>query len=129
MRFTSILPLALASFTLAAPTPTIEERNVVVKRATVTDGPTAGYATQNGGTTGGNGGATTTVSTFAQFTAAVSGDAAKIIVISGPISSTGNVKIGSNKSIIGKDSSAGMHLSSIFDITNTSSPHGFHPHC
>ncbi|KAF2640555.1 pectin lyase-like protein [Massarina eburnea CBS 473.64] len=106
MRFSSLLPLTIAGFALASPTPTVEERGVIVKRATITDGPTAGYATQNGGTTGGKGGSTTTVSTFAQFTAAVSGDTAKIVVVSGAISSTGSVKVGSNTSIIGKSSAA-----------------------
>ncbi|KAF1961524.1 pectin lyase-like protein [Byssothecium circinans] len=106
MRFTSLIPLALASFAFAAPTPTVEERSDIVKRASVNDGPTTGYATQNGGTTGGRGGSTTTVSSFAEFSAAVSGDAAKIVIVSGSISSSGSVKIGSNKSIIGKDSSA-----------------------
>ncbi|TVY26093.1 putative pectate lyase B [Lachnellula hyalina] len=76
--------LQLAS---ATPTPTsdenvVQERANIAKRATITDIATTGYATQNGGTTGGNGGTVTTVSTLAQFTTAV--------------------RVGSNKSIIGK---------------------------
>ncbi|PVH94729.1 polysaccharide lyase family 1 protein [Periconia macrospinosa] len=108
MKFTALLPFGLATLALAVPTPTTNEakRNTIVKRATLSDVPSTGYATQNGGTTGGRGGATTTVSSFAQFTAAVAGNNAKIVVVSGPITSTGNVKIGSNTSIIGKDSSA-----------------------
>lgn len=52
------------------------------------------------------GGTTTTVSTYAQFTAAVSGDDAVVVVVSAPITKTASqVKIGSNKSIIGTDSS------------------------
>ena len=109
MRLSSFLPLGLAALAAAAPTPTTNEakRNTIVKRASLSDVPSTGYATQNGGTTGGKGGATTTVSSFAQFTAAVAGNSAKIVVVSGPITSTGNVKIGGNTSIIGKDSSAG----------------------
>ena len=108
MKFTSFLPFGLSALTLAAPTPTVEEkRGTLAKRAaSLTDVPDTGYATQNGGTTGGNGGTTTTVSSFAQFTAAVADDTARIVVVSGPIAATGNVKIGSNKSVIGKDSSA-----------------------
>jgi pectate lyase len=65
-----------------------------------------GYASENGGTTGGAGGTTTTVSTYAQFTAAVSGTDKKVVVVSGPITQTADqVKVGSNTSIIGKDSS------------------------
>jgi pectate lyase len=46
------------------------------------------------------------VSTYAQFTAAVAGTAAKVVVVSGPISTAASqVKVGSNTSIIGKDSS------------------------
>ena len=109
MRLSSFLPLGLSAIALAAPTPTIEEkRGVLAKRASVTDVPDTGYATQNGGTTGGKGGSTTTVSTLAQFTAAVKGDDAKIVIVSGGFKGNAdNVKIGSNKSIIGKDSSAG----------------------
>ncbi|KAF2179026.1 polysaccharide lyase family 1 protein [Zopfia rhizophila CBS 207.26] len=99
--------MGLSTLALAAPTPTTEKkRGVLAKRASITDTPTTGYATQNGGTTGGKGGSTTTVSSFAQFTAAVADDTARVVIVSGPISSTGNVKIGSNKSVIGKDSSA-----------------------
>lgn len=66
-----------------------------------------GYASQNGGTSGGAGGTTTTVSSFAQFTAAVAGTAKKVVVVSGPITQASKqIKIGSNTSIIGKDSKA-----------------------
>ncbi|KAJ7148541.1 pectate lyase [Mycena crocata] len=43
----------------------------IVKRATVNDVATLGYATLNGGTTGGSGGTSTTVTTLAALTAAV----------------------------------------------------------
>ncbi|TVY55795.1 putative pectate lyase A [Lachnellula cervina] len=94
-------------FASAAPTPTsdenvVQERANIVKRATITDIATTGYATQNGGTTGGNGGTVTTVSTLAQFTTACSDDVARIIVVSGTITGSVQVRVGSNKSIIGK---------------------------
>ena len=81
-------------------------RSPLAKRATLDDAGT-GYASQNGGTTGGSGGTTVTVASFAEFTAAVAGTAKKVVVVSGPITQTAaQVKIGSNTSIIGKDSKA-----------------------
>jgi pectate lyase len=54
-------------------------------------------------TTGGSGGTVTTVSTLAQFTAAVNekDSAARIVVVKGIISGATQVRIGSNKSVIG----------------------------
>ncbi|KAI9644006.1 hypothetical protein NHQ30_007358 [Ciborinia camelliae] len=97
----------LAQFVSAIPTPTesedIVERANIAKRATITDIATTGFATQNGGTTGGKGGATTTVSTLAQFTDAVTNDAvARVIVVTGTITGSVKVRVGSNKTIIGK---------------------------
>ena len=96
--------LALTPLSFAAPTPTIDslEDRSIEKRAAVTDVATVGYATLNGGTTGGKGGSTTTVSTLAQYTAAVADDTARVVVVSGTINGPAkNVKIGSNKTIIG----------------------------
>ncbi|CAK5283351.1 unnamed protein product [Mycena citricolor] len=78
----------------------------VVKRATVNDVATVGYATLNGGTTGGSGGPTTTVTTLDALTTALTGSAKKIVLISGTI--TGNValRVGSNTTVIGKTGSA-----------------------
>lgn len=96
----SLLALAATS-----PTPTIdlEAHANVEKRATISDAATLGFASQNGGTTGGSGGTVTTVSTLAQFTAAVDEDdtTPRIIVVSGTISGETDIRIGSNKTIVG----------------------------
>ncbi|KAJ6464478.1 pectate lyase [Mycena sanguinolenta] len=78
----------------------------LVKRATVDDIATLGYATLNGGTTGGSGGPSTTVSTLDALTTAVAGNAKKIVLISGTITGDSVVLIGSNTTVIGKTGSS-----------------------
>ncbi|KAJ6119166.1 pectate lyase A [Penicillium sp. IBT 18751x] len=98
----AVLAGYISGLALAAPTSTSE----FVKRANVDDSAT-GFASQNGGTTGGAGGTTTTVSSYAAFTKAVSGDDAKVVVVSGTITKTADqARVGSNTSIIGKNSDA-----------------------
>lgn len=57
------------------------------------------------GTTGGSGGTVTTVTTLAALEAAVAGNAKKIVIISGTLTSTASegyvVKPGSNTSLLG----------------------------
>ncbi|KAL0067966.1 hypothetical protein AAF712_004869 [Marasmius tenuissimus] len=71
------------------------------KRAGVNDVATVGYATMNGGTTGGSGGTVTTVTSLAALQSAVSGDAKKIVIISGTITGNTAVRVGSNTSVLG----------------------------
>lgn len=74
--------------------------------SSATDGP-IGFASQNGGTTGGAGGSTTTVTSISELMDAVEGDEAAIIYVEGTLEgSTDKIRIGSNKSILGKDSSS-----------------------
>lgn len=92
----------MAVSALAAPMPSVLSK----RAASLEDVATTGFATQNGGTSGGKGGKTIQVSSVSELTSAVKGDDAAIVVITGPISGSGqNIKIGSNKSVIGKDSS------------------------
>ncbi|KAL2793838.1 pectin lyase fold/virulence factor [Aspergillus germanicus] len=85
---------------LAAPTP-------CVKRAVSSDDVAFGYASLNGGTTGGAGGTTTTVASYAEFTAAVEGDEPKVVIVSGAITeSAKSATVGSNTSILGADANA-----------------------
>ncbi|PNS18467.1 hypothetical protein CAC42_6284 [Sphaceloma murrayae] len=74
-------------------------------------GSPVGYASQNGGTTGGKGGQTVTVTDLAGLNAALgkkTDTAAKVIRISGMIKGSAKVYVGSNKSIIGADSGSGL---------------------
>ncbi|KAF4978318.1 hypothetical protein FZEAL_5291 [Fusarium zealandicum] len=101
MKFFSLLNLvALAS---AAPTPTVQDEasNVLAKRASITESCNIGYASLNGGTTGGNGGSVTTVSSLAQFSAAAEADGKKVIYVKGTISGAAKVRVGSDKTIVG----------------------------
>ncbi|KAL5316576.1 hypothetical protein ACEPPN_015625 [Leptodophora sp. 'Broadleaf-Isolate-01'] len=110
MKFSSAFSgLALLSqLASAIPTPTenLVDRAVIVKRATISDAANLGYAQANGGTTGGKGGTVTTVSTLAEFTAVANNAknndiTPRIIVISGTITGAQQVRIGSNKTVIG----------------------------
>jgi pectate lyase len=67
--------------------------------------PLEGYGA---GTTGGAGGSTTTVSSLSALTAAVKGDAAKTVRVSGAISLSGQVKVGSNTTVIGVGANSGL---------------------
>ncbi|EUC66171.1 pectate lyase [Rhizoctonia solani AG-3 Rhs1AP] len=89
---TFVLFTAAASF--ASPSP-------LAKRASITDKATIGFATLNGGTTGGGPAAPVTVTTLDAFQKAVSGDLAKVALISGTIQGATTVKVGSNTSVIG----------------------------
>jgi pectate lyase len=53
-------------------------------------------------TTGGTGGSTVTVSTLADFIAAVAGDKPKVVLVSGTITGKAIVNVGSNKSVLGQ---------------------------
>jgi pectate lyase len=68
-----------------------------------------GYATQNGGTTGGGGATPVTVSTASAFRSAVGNSTPAVIVVEGMIDLNGDVTIRANKTIRGADSSAGLY--------------------
>jgi pectate lyase len=103
MKFSNLLNLALASLAVAAPTPTIDEEAhaVINKRASVTDSCNIGYASTNGGTTGGKGGSTTTVSTLAQFTKAAEASGKGVVYVKGTIKGSAKVRVASDKTIVG----------------------------
>jgi pectate lyase len=64
-------------------------------------GGLVGWATQGGGTSGGGGAAATTVTSSSALSSAVSGTTARVVRISGTISCSGMITVGSNKSILG----------------------------
>ncbi|RSM14578.1 Pectate lyase B [Fusarium oligoseptatum] len=101
MKFLGLLNLvALVS---AVPTPTVKDEagNVLNKRASITESCDIGYASQNGGTTGGNGGSVTTVSSLAQFSSAAESSGKKVIYVKGTISGAAKIRVKSDKTIVG----------------------------
>ncbi|KAJ3735985.1 pectate lyase [Lentinula guzmanii] len=70
------------------------------------DVATVGYATLNGGTTGGSGGPVTTVTTLDELTSAVTGNSSKIVIIEGTITGDDVVKVGSQTTVIGASGSS-----------------------
>ncbi|KAG8738826.1 hypothetical protein FRC10_006437 [Ceratobasidium sp. 414] len=91
---------------------------VLDKRASVSDKATIGFATLNGGTTGGGSATPVTVTTLAALKAAVTGDAAKVVLVSGTITGAETFKVGSNTSIIGK---SGAVLAQYGDVIGVAS--------
>jgi pectate lyase len=76
--------------------------------------PTAdGWASQNGGTTGGGNATPVLVTTLAQLQSEVSGTTAKVIYVEGDLS-PGKIPFGSNKTIIG--CSSGAHIRGALQI-------------
>ncbi|OLN88185.1 Pectate lyase plyB 1 [Colletotrichum chlorophyti] len=122
MKFTNLVNLALVGFASAAPTPTVEEEstNVLAKRASITESCNIGYASTNGGTTGGRGGSTTTVSTLAQFTKAAESSGKLNIVVKGTISGSAKVRVQSDKTIVGQKGSkivgAGLYINKVKNV-------------
>ncbi|KAK0659136.1 family 1 putative polysaccharide lyase [Cercophora samala] len=98
----SLLATSLSAV-LATASPTLHRRQQPLKNANSTDVANIGFATLNGGTTGGLGGNATIVTTLAQLTAAVSetNPLPAIVFIKGAITGATKVRVGSNKSIIG----------------------------
>lgn len=103
---TSFLFVAVAAVT-ASPTPTYQDTpaRALEKRASITDAANVGFAMANGGTKGGAGGPTTTVSTLPQLSAAANSSGPLNIVVQGAINGAAKVQVGSDKTIIGKTGS------------------------
>lgn len=100
--FASLLTLTSAATVIAQPI-VDEQGEVISKRASVKDSA-FGYASLNGGTTGGAKGSTVYVSTLSALKSAASASGAKTIVVSGPISGSGTISVSSDKTIVGQNS-------------------------
>ena len=79
-----------------------------VQYASAAESSPIGWASQNGGTTGGTGGSTVTVTSASALDTALQSSSRQIIQISGTISLSGMHKVASNKTIIGVGSSSGI---------------------
>jgi len=73
-----------------------------------------GYATLNGGTRGGAGGPTVSVSTEAALINAVADNNARIVRITANIRAAGRIRVGNNKSILGGAANAGVNNGGFF---------------
>lgn len=71
-------------------------------------GELVGWATQGGGTTGGAGGATVTVSSFNDFRTQAQAAGTRTIMVNGMLSGSGTVEISANKTIRGVGSGSGI---------------------
>ncbi len=67
-----------------------------------------GWATQGGGTTGGAGGSTVTVTSLAALTTAANASTTQTIQVNGNFSCSDDVRVASNKTIIGVGSGSGL---------------------
>lgn len=75
-----------------------------------------GFASLNGGTDGGAGGLTMTVTTEAELIAAVQGNDRRIVRIAANIRASGRVRVGSNKTILGVTANAGITHGGLFIV-------------
>ncbi|KAF8602569.1 pectate lyase B [Ceratobasidium sp. AG-I] len=89
------------------------------KRASISDKATLGYATTNGGTTGGGSVTPVTISTLSGLKTALSGNMPAVVIVSGTIVGNEVVKVSSNTTIVGKSGAAltGVGLS-VFNASN-----------
>lgn len=102
MKFT--VAALLATVATASPTKLLSTRNEIARRQAAEPAP-YGYATQNGGTTGGAAGDTVTVTDLASLTEAAESEEPLTIIVSGSISGSAKIRVGSDKTIYGESGS------------------------
>jgi pectate lyase len=72
------------------------------------DNSLVGWATQNGGTTGGSGGTTVTVTSLDQLNSAVAVTGREIIRVNGNFTCSADVRVASDKTVLGVGSGSGL---------------------
>ncbi|WP_017539520.1 pectate lyase family protein [Nocardiopsis halophila] len=111
--------LALPSNTGTAASPAGAQDTAQDVGSPLADGP-VGWAAENGGTTGGDGGETVRVSDAGALLDAVSGDEARVVEVTGDIDLSGMNDVGSNTTIVGDGSAAitggGFDLSGVENV-------------
>jgi pectate lyase len=115
MKFTAAAALLA---TLASATPT-NLKNAMAKRA-ATDACDVGYCTQNGGTTGGAAGETVTVTSVDDLTTYAESDDPYTIIVSGALSGSAKIRVGSDKTIYGESGSSiegvGLYVKDVSNV-------------
>lgn len=100
MKFTPFLAAAILAFTTpisAMPRGT----KTITRRADSSEACSLGFCTLNGGTTGGAGGNTVTVTTVDELEAAASADGAAIIIVDGQLTGNTKIRVAADKTIVG----------------------------
>ncbi|RYO86536.1 hypothetical protein DL766_003019 [Monosporascus sp. MC13-8B] len=103
MRFT--IAALVATLASASPTKLLSTRNEIARRQAAEPAP-YGYATLNGGTTGGAAGSTVTVSDLSSLKKAAESDGPLTIIVSGSISGSDKIRVASDKTIFGESGSS-----------------------
>ncbi|KAL2846522.1 pectin lyase fold/virulence factor [Aspergillus pseudodeflectus] len=103
MRFSALF--LLATVAIASPTKLRQRRNELARRQATESCP-IGYCTQNGGTTGGAGGDTVTVTDLAGLTEAAESEGPLTVIVSGSISGSAKIRVAADKTIYGEAGSS-----------------------
>ncbi|OTB04609.1 polysaccharide lyase family 1 protein [Hypoxylon sp. CI-4A] len=103
MKFTAVA--LLAAFATASPHDILNKRNEIARRQ-AEEACSVGYCTQNGGTTGGAGGETVTVTDVDSLVSAAAQEEPLTIIVSGAITGAAKVRVAGNKTIYGEAGSS-----------------------
>ncbi|KAI0831618.1 polysaccharide lyase family 1 protein [Hypoxylon sp. FL0890] len=103
MKFAAFI--SLATFATASQRSLLDKRNEVARRK-ASEACSIGYCTQNGGTTGGVGGETVTVTDVDSLVNAAEQDGPLTIIVSGAITGAAKVRVSANKTIYGEEGSS-----------------------
>ncbi|KAG8165015.1 hypothetical protein KVR01_005290 [Diaporthe batatas] len=100
MKFTLVASLMAAAVS-AAPTFNLVQPRAANSSGSITEACNIGYATQNGGTTGGGDAKQTTVTSLEELKAAAKAEGPAVIIIDGTITGSDKVDVTSDKTVVG----------------------------